>query len=95
MLIDLPYKEGDTITIKTSAGEEILARLVEETDKAIKVHKPMAIMATQQGIGLGPFAFTIKPDADVLLNKNVILMITKTEKEMAAQYVQNTTGIAV
>ena len=95
MLIETPYKNGDTITIKTSAGEEIVARLVEETDKTVKVHKPMAIMATQQGIGLGPFAFTIGQDADVVLNKSVVLMIAKTEKEMASQYTQNTTGIAI
>jgi hypothetical protein len=94
MLIEAPYKNGDTITIKTLT-EEIVARLVEETDKTVKVNKPMAIMATQQGIGLGPFAFTLKADADVVLNKSVILMIAKTEKEMASQYVQNTTGIAI
>lgn len=95
MIIDTPYKATDTITIKTTAGEEIVARLVEETDKVVKVHKPMAIMATQQGIGLGPFAFTLNPDADVSLNKSAILMIAKTEKEMASQYTQSTTGITV
>ena len=95
MIIETPYKNGDTITIKTSAGEEILARLVEENDKTVKVRKPMAIMATQQGIGLGPFAFTLSQESDVVLNKSVILMIAKTEKEMASQYTQNTTGLAV
>jgi len=95
MLIETPYRNGDTITIKTSAGEEIISRLVEETDTTVKVHKPMAIMATQQGIGLGPFAFTIGQDVDVVLNKSVILMIAKTEKEMASQYTQNTTGLAI
>lgn len=94
MLIETPYKNGDTVTIKTLT-EEVIGRLVEETDTTIKVHKPMAIMATQQGIGLGPFAFTIGQDADVVLNKSVILMIAKTEKEMASQYTQNTTGLAI
>lgn len=94
MLIEAPYKNGDTITIKTLT-EEIIARLVEETDKTVKVHKPMSIMTTQQGLGLGPFAFTLSMDADVVLNKSVILMIAKTEKEMASQYTQNTTGIAI
>jgi len=94
MLIEAPYKNGDTITIKTLT-EEIIARLVEETDKTVKVHKPMSIMTTQQGLGLGPFAFTLSMDADVVLNKSVILMIAKTEQEMASQYTQNTTGIAI
>jgi hypothetical protein len=94
MLIETPYKNGDTITIKTLT-EEIVARLVEETDTTVKVHKPMAIMVSQQGIGLGPFAFTLNVDSDVVLNKSVILMIAKTEKEMASQYTQSTTGIAI
>jgi hypothetical protein len=95
MLIDLPYKNGDTITIKTTSGEEIVARLEEENDKILKLHKPRAIMASGQGVGLGPFAFTVNPDADVQINKNTVVMIAKTDKEMASQYVQSTTGIAV
>ena len=95
MIIEAPYKQNDTVTIKTTSGEEIVARLVEENDKTIKVHKPMAIIATQQGMGLGPFAFTIPMDADVTLNKSVILMVAKTEKEMASQYTQSTTGLAI
>jgi hypothetical protein len=94
MLIETPYKNGDTITIKTLT-EEVLGRLVEETDTTVKIRKPMTIMATQQGIGLGPFAFTIGQEAEVSLNKSVILMIAKTEKEMASQYTQNTSGIVV
>lgn len=94
MLIETPYKNGDTITIKTLT-EEIVARLVEETDTTLKVHKPMAIMVSQQGIGLGPFAFTLNVETDVVLNKSVILMIAKTEKEMASQYTQSTTGLTI
>lgn len=95
MLIEAPYKANDTITIKTMGGEEIVARFVEENDKLVTVQKPMTIMATQQGIGLGPFAFTISTDAKVPINKSAVLMIAKTEKEMASQYVQSTTGLAV
>ena len=95
MIIETPLKSGDTVTVKTTAGEEILARFVEENDKTLKVKKPMTIMATQQGIGLGPFAFTLNPEADVVLNKSAILVIAKTDSEMASQYVQSTTGLTV
>lgn len=95
MIIETPYKNNDTITIKTTAGEEIVARLVEENDKTVKVHKPMAIMATGQGIGLGPFTFTVNPSTDVVLNKSAVLMIAKTDKEMASQYTKSTTGLTV
>lgn len=93
MIIEKPLTAGDTVTIKTTAGEEIIARLVEETITSIVVQKPMAIMATQQGIGLGPLAFTVAPDAKISINKSATLFITKTESDMAKQYVSSTTGI--
>ena len=95
MIIEAPYKAQDPITIRTSAGEEIVARFVEEDDKTITVNKPLALQATQQGIGLGPFAFTISPDAKVKLNKSAVLFVHKTDEEMGKQYVQSTTGIAL
>jgi hypothetical protein len=93
MIIETPYKATDTVTIKTTGGEEVVSRFVEEDDKTITVEKPMAIMATQQGIGLGPFSFTINPDARVKINKSAVLVVHKTDAEMAKQYVSSTTGI--
>ena len=93
MIIEAPYKANDTVTIKTTSGEEIVARFVEEDNGTITVQKPLSIMATGQGIGLGPFAFTISPDSKVKLNKNTLLFVHKTDAEMAKQYISNTTGI--
>jgi len=93
MIIETPYKATDTVTIKTVSGEEIVARFIEEDDKTISLEKPMTIMASQQGIGLGPFTFTINPDARVKINKSAVLVVHKTDGEMAKQYVSSTTGI--
>ena len=93
MIIETPYKVNDTVTIKTAAGEELIGKFVEENDKTVTIHKPLALMATQQGVGLAPFAFTIPQDAKIVLNKNAILFVHKTEKDMANQYIQNTSGI--
>ena len=93
MIIETPYKVGDTVTIKTTAGEEVIARLVGETDKAITITKAMAIVATQNGIGLGPFSFTADPDAKLVLNKRGVLYTSKTVGEMATQYIKSTTGL--
>lgn len=93
MLIQTPITAGDTITIKTTAGEEILARLEEIKTDSYRVSKPMTIMATQQGIGLGPLCFTVNPDAKVEINKHAVLFVAKTDSEMAKQYISSTTGI--
>ena len=53
------------------------------------------VAATQQGLGLAPFMFTVDQEANIKLNINSISCIAKTEKEMASQYIQNTTGLTV
>lgn len=93
MIIETPYKINDTVTIKTAAGEEIVARFIEENDTTITVQKPLSLMATGQGVGLGPFTFTVNPDSKIPLRKNNILFVVKTDAQMAKQYVQSTSGL--
>lgn len=93
MIIETPYKQNETITLKTAAGDEVVARFVEEDANTITVTKPLALMATQQGIGLGPWTFTVDPQHKLKLNKNALLFIHKTEDSMAKQYVTSTSGI--
>lgn len=93
MIIETPYKVNDTVTIKTAGGDELVARFIEENDNSITIQKPLALMATPQGIGLGPFTFTVNPDAKIKLNKSALLFVHKTDGEMAKQYVSSTSGI--
>jgi hypothetical protein len=95
MIIETAYKTQDPITIRTTAGEEIVARFIEENDKTITVTKPLSIHVTQQGLGLGPFCFTVAPDSKFKFNKDAILFVHKTDDEMGKQYMQNTTGLAI
>lgn len=93
MIIEKPLADGDTVTIKTTAGEEIVARLVQIKNNSYVVSKPLAVMATQQGIGLGPVAFTVNPDTKIEINTHAVLFIAKTDSEMAKQYVSSTSGL--
>jgi len=95
MIIETPYKVGDTITAKTVAGEEIIARLEEEKGTKLKVSKPMALTANQQGLGMVPFSFTVNPESSIELNMNTLVFVAKTDEDMAKQYIQSTTGLAV
>ena len=93
MIIEAPYKANDTVTLKTTGGEEIVARFIEEDANTITVQKPLAIVATAQGIGLGPFAFTINPESKIKVQKHSLVFIHKTDGEMSKQYVAGTSGI--
>jgi hypothetical protein len=93
MLIDKGLVQGDVITLKLSGGEEVVARYVEENAHGIKVEKPMMIMASPQGLGMAPYVFTVNPDRAVTINYSGIVMQASTDKAMADQYLQSTTGI--
>ena len=58
MLVENVYKEGDTVSIKITSGEEVVGRLVEETPSHVKLKKPMMVVMSGQGIGLAPYMFT-------------------------------------
>lgn len=95
MIIETSYKSNDTVTIKIAGGEEVVARFVEENDKTITVTKPLALMAAQQGIGLGPWCFTVDPNSKIKINKDTIVFVHKTEDSMAKQYITSTSGLSM
>lgn len=93
MLIEKPFQSGDVISMKLSSGEEIITKLEDETTDFYKVSKPLMVAATPQGLGLAPYMFTIEQDAKVKIFKTNVICAISTEKDMASQYIQNTTGI--
>ena len=95
MLIEAPYKVGDTVSLKLSSGEEIVARLDAETEKSFTVRKPMVLIAQEKGLGLAPFMFSVSPDGKFNLQLTSVSCVAKTEAEIAKQYTSTTTGIAL
>jgi hypothetical protein len=95
MLIDKGVSAGEVISLKLISGEEILAKLVEETDKEYKVSKPLVLSVGQQGLGMIPLMFTIDPEKDIKISKSSVMVISNTDKQFANQYLQGTTGIAM
>jgi hypothetical protein len=93
MLINKGIAAGEVVTIKTTAGEEIVAKLVEDGVMGVTVSKPLCLTATKDGIGLVPFLFTTDPDKDVTISKNSIMVLSATIKDAADRYTEQTTGI--
>ena len=93
MLISKGVSAGEVVTIKTTAGEEIVAKLIDDGVMGVKVSKPLCLTATKDGIGLVPFLFTTDPDAEVTINKNSIMVLAATIKDAADRYTEQTSGI--
>lgn len=93
MLIETPYKTGDTVSLKLSSGEEIVARLDAESDTRFTLHKPMVLVMQQQGLGLAPYMYSVSPDAKFNVLASTVSCIAKTEGEIAKQYTTSTSNI--
>ena len=95
MLLEKPSKAGDILSLKLSSGEEVVARLDEETETEFVLLKPMMLVISPESVGLGPFMFSMDPNGKFHLLKNSVVCSGKTEEQIAKQYVQTTTGVAL
>lgn len=93
MLIDKGVSVGEVITLKLTSGEELVAKLVEETDAYYKLSRPMVIGMGQQGPGLMPYLFTVHPEKDVKLLKTTVTVAEATDESFAKQFLESTSGI--
>jgi hypothetical protein len=93
MLIDKGVTVGEVITLKLTSGEELVAKLAEETEKYYKLSKPMVIGMGQQGPGLMPYLFTVSPDKEVKLQKSTVTVAEATDETFAKQFLETTSGI--
>jgi hypothetical protein len=93
MLVEVPFKKGDTVSIKLTSGEEIVTRLDEIKEDSYLIHKPLTLMQGPKGLVLGQFMMTADPLANLGLPVKNVMCITKTETGMAKKYIEATTGI--
>jgi uncharacterized alpha/beta hydrolase family protein len=93
MLIDKGVAVGEVITLKLTSGEEIVAKLVEETGVHYKLSHPQVIGHGPKGPGLMPYLFTVNPDKEVKLLKTAVTVVEASDKIFADQFIQATTGI--
>tara|TARA_B110001454_G_scaffold162582_1_gene152129 strand:- start:183 stop:488 length:306 start_codon:yes stop_codon:yes gene_type:complete len=95
MLIEEHYKVGDVVSIKLSSGEEMIARLDQESGDEVTVVKPYILVAAQKGVALAPYMFTVNPDAKIKLKINNVICIVKSAKDAEDMYIKQSTGIAI
>jgi hypothetical protein len=93
MLLEKPKEVPYIAIFKTAAGEEFIARVVDETIMGYKVEKPLCMVATETGLRFAPFLMMADPDKTISIPKPII---TGTpENKLEEQYKQATSSIAL
>ena len=98
MLISVPYKEGDVVSIKLSNGEEIIAKFLGRDGDKINIDRPVVLQMGPKGSpALMPYFMTVAPDStkSIELNANLVVMMAATDKPLADQYTTALSGIQV
>jgi len=93
MLKNLNYERDEIVSFKMVNGDEIVAKIVEETDNGYTVSKPCTVMPSAQGLGLIQSLFTSELNNNVTLGKAHVMMSSKTVEAVRNHYIQTTTGI--
>jgi hypothetical protein len=95
MLIDKKYTENDIISFKLSSGEEVIGKYIKEDMTSYVVRHPLMLVASQKGIGMAPYMFTVDPSKEFTFTKSAVLTHASTDKEVADQYLSQSSGIAI
>lgn len=95
MLITKGVSVGEVITLKLVTSEELVGKLVEETSEHYVIERPLTLVMSAQGLGLQPWLFTVDANKPAKINKDKVLVVASTLKEMADNYLQGTSGIAL
>ena len=93
MLESNAYAKDQVVSFKLVNGDEIVAKIVEETSDGFTVSKPCTVMPSQQGIGLMQSLFTSDLNKSVRLAKIHVMLHSPTIEAIVNHYIQTTTGI--
>jgi hypothetical protein len=80
-------------TLKIANGDEIVAKITEQTDTTYTVIKPLTVVPGPQGINMMNSLFTANPDKSVTINITQVSMVSLSREEVCDSYIEATTGI--
>lgn len=93
MLINKGYSSGDIVSFKLVNGDEVVAKIVEQTSDAYIVSKPCTVVPSQKGLGLIQAMFSAELNNNITLNNSHVMMHSPVFDDIKNHYIQVTTGI--
>lgn len=88
-------KNNEVYTFKLNSGEEVIAKVLEYTEKQVKIEEPVSIAPGPQGVGMIPSLFTVDTKDEIVINTNCIAIYGLTDESIKRKYIEATTGITV
>lgn len=93
MLTNKHYEKDTIVSFKLVNGDEVVAKVVEESDAKYVVNKPCTVVPSAKGLGLIQSLFTSDLNKNISIDKSHVMMHSVTVKDVEDHYIQTTTGI--
>lgn len=93
MLQNKQYEKDSIVSFKLVNGDEIVAKIVEESADSFLISKPCTVVPSQQGLGLIQSLFTSDLEKHMVLAKQHVMLNSKTLDDIKNHYIKTTTGI--
>jgi hypothetical protein len=93
VLVTNKYDRDTLVSFKLVNGDEVIAKVVEETADEFIVSKPMIVVPSPQGIGLMQSLFTSELNKSIHIDKRHVMLHAQTSNELVNHYIHTTTGI--
>lgn len=93
MLEKQGYAKDTLVSFKLVNGDEVIAKLLEETHDKFIVSKPMIVVPSPQGIGLMQSLFTSELNTSIHIDKRHVMLHAQTSSALVNHYIHTTTGI--
>ena len=93
MLLQKSYAVGDIVCFKILNGDEIVAKLVEDTTDKFVISRPCTVIPSQQGLGLMQSLISGDINTNITLLKSHVMMHSPVVKDIENHYIRTTTGI--
>lgn len=87
------FTNTDVVSFKLINGDEILGKYVKEDMVSFTISRPVMLAMTKNGPAMAPIMMTVNPDNEYTINKSAVMFNGITVKEIAEQYIFQTTGI--
>lgn len=87
------YSAGDVVALKLVNGDELVAKLVEQSNGQWVLEKPCVVVGGAKGIGLIQAMFSLDPEKTIMVKDEHVMMTCSAVPQMRDHYIQVTTGI--
>ena len=93
MLTTNGYNKDTIVSLKLVNGDEVVAKVVEDTPEHFVVSKPCTVVPSAKGLGLIQSLFTSDLNKSISIDKSHVMLHATTVKDVEDYYIETTTGI--